>query len=198
MSITKTNSIALKIAIGLIGVAFAFALLFGSVIPAHAALTQSQIDAIISLLQSFGADQATINNVQTSLSGGTPTTGGSTSTASVCPYTWSTNLTTGSAGADVLALQKFLNSDSATQIASSGIGSAGQESDYFGSLTKAAVAKFQNKYASEILTPVGLSAGTGYLGASSRAKANSLCSSAPTTGGDTTQRVETPQQHRLL
>ena len=185
MSITKTNSIALKIAIGLIGVAFAFALLFGSVIPAHAALTQSQIDAIISLLQSFGADQATINNVQTSLSGGTPTTGGSTSTASVCPYTWSTNLTTGSAGADVLALQKFLNSDSATQIASSGIGSAGQESDYFGSLTKAAVAKFQNKYASEILTPVGLSVGTGYLGASSRAKANSLCSSAPTTGGDT-------------
>lgn len=37
-----------------------------------AALTQSQIDAIVSLLQSFGADQATINNVQTAL-GGTPT-----------------------------------------------------------------------------------------------------------------------------
>ena len=41
-----------------------------------AALTQTQIDAIVTLLQSFGADAATIANVQTSLSGGTPTGGG--------------------------------------------------------------------------------------------------------------------------
>lgn len=186
MSIIKSNSIVTKIAIGAIGAAFVLGLLFVAAVPAQAALTTSQVDAIISLLTSFGADTATIDNVRVSLTGGTPTTGG-TSTASVCPYTWSTSLTTGSAGADVMALQKFLNSDSATQIATSGVGSAGNETSSFGSLTKAAVAKFQNKYASEVLAPVGLSVGTGYFGASSRVKANALCSSSSsTTGGDTT------------
>ena len=183
MSIITKSNIATKLAIGAIAVAFVFGFMFTAA-PAQAALTTSQVDAIVSLLQSFGADAATIANVQTSLTGGTPTTpSGGGSTASVCPYTWSTSLNSGSSGADVMALQKFLNSDSATMIASSGVGSAGSETDYFGGLTVAAVAKFQNKYASEVLTPVGLSAGTGYFGSSSRAKANSLCAvaSTPTT-----------------
>ena len=190
MSITK-SSIATKLAIGAIGVAFVFGLMFASTVPAQAALTTSQVDAIISLLQSFGADATTIANVQASLTGGTPTTGGGTSTASVCPYTWSTSLTSGSSGADVMALQKFLNSDSATTIASSGVGSAGNETDYFGSLTKAAVVKFQDKYASEVLTPVGLSVGTGYFGSSSRAKANALCAVATTPTTPTTPETPT-------
>ena len=178
-----TNSIATKLAIGVIAVAFFFGLMLSTAAPAQAALTTSQVDAIISLLQSFGADAATIANVQTSLTGGTPSTPSGGSTASVCPYTWSVSLDSGSSGADVMALQKFLNSDSATQIASSGVGSPGSETDYFGGLTKSAVAKFQDKYASEVLTPVGLSAGTGFFGSSSRAKANSLCAvaSTPTT-----------------
>ncbi|HJO89575.1 MAG TPA: hypothetical protein QF620_00135, partial [Candidatus Paceibacterota bacterium] len=184
MSLTKSNSIATKIAIGVIGVAFVFGLLFAAATPAQAALTQSQVDSIIALLESFGADAATVANVKVSLAGGTPT--GTTSTASVCPHTWSTSLTSGSSGADVKALQQFLNSDSATQIASSGVGSAGNETDFFGGLTKAAVIKFQDKYASEVLAPVGLSAGTGYFGSSSRAKANALCSTASTTTDDTT------------
>ncbi|MFQ5788224.1 MAG: peptidoglycan-binding protein, partial [Thermodesulfobacteriota bacterium] len=190
MSFTKSNSIAFKIAIGVMGVAFAFALLFGSVTQAQAALTTSQVDAIISLLESFGADAATINNVRVSLAGGTPTTTGGGSSASVCPFTWSTSLTSGSSGADVKALQQFLNADSDTQIASSGVGSAGSETDFFGSLTKAAVIKFQDKYASDVLTPVGLSAGTGYFGSSSRAKANALCSTAPTTTTDDTTTTD--------
>ena len=191
MSIIKSNSIALKIAIGLIGIAFAFALLFGSASSANAAaLTQSQIDAIIALLESFGADQSVVDNVNASLTGSTPTT--TTSTASVCPHTWATDLTSGSAGADVKALQQFLNSDSATQVASSGVGSAGSETDFFGSLTTGAVIKFQDKYAADVLTPVGLSAGTGYFGPSSRAKANSLCSTAaPTTTTTTTDDTTT-------
>lgn len=44
----------------------------------------------------------------------------------------------------------------------------------FLSLTKAAVIRFQEKYASEILKPLGLEGGTGFFGPQSRAKANEL------------------------
>jgi hypothetical protein len=84
------------------------------------------------------------------------------------------DLSLGSNGADVLELQKLLNSDPQTRVATYGVGSPGQETDYFGNLTHNAVIRFQNKYASEILAPVGLTSGTGYFGPSTRAKANEL------------------------
>lgn len=75
-------------------------------------------------------------------------------------------LSFGSSGNDVKYLQIFLNSDPSTSI-----GNSGQETTYFGSMTKAAVGKFQIKY--------GLVSGTsdpgyGIVGPKTRAKINSL------------------------
>lgn len=84
------------------------------------------------------------------------------------------DLRMGATGTDVAALQRFLNSDVDTRVAASGAGSPGNETNYFGPATHAAVIKFQNKYRADILTPVGLSTGTGYVGPSTRAKITSL------------------------
>lgn len=78
----------------------------------------------------------------------------------------------GDKGADVLFLQRFLNSDLDTVIAWSGAGSPGFEIDRFGPLTRAAVHKFQKKYASEIL--YAGQASTGYVGPKTLRKLNIL------------------------
>jgi hypothetical protein len=98
-----------------------------------------------------------------------------TAAASPCPYQWMSGLNVGSLGEGVMKLQQFLNSDPLTRIASVGPGSPGQETTRYGALTKIAVSKFQEKYASDILLPNGLSAGTGKFGLSTRTKVNSLC-----------------------
>jgi hypothetical protein len=80
------------------------------------------------------------------------------------------DLTLGSKGAAVKALQQFLNG-AGYKIAASGAGSPGNETEYFGSLTKAALAKFQ--------AANGISPATGYFGAITRAKLSSLSVVAP-------------------
>jgi len=120
-----TNNVAIRVAAAVVGFAMVVSALFGVAAPANAALTEAQIQSILSLLSSFGADQTTINNVNASLRG-QPTTPTTPSTpAGVCPYVWSATLQQGSTGADVMKLQQFLNSMSDTQVSASGAGSAG-------------------------------------------------------------------------
>lgn len=137
-----------------------------------AGLTQSQIDAIIGLLQSFGADQTTINNVNSALTG-----------APVIPpsavwcHDFNVNLKIGDKGSEVEALQIVLQKKEGFDIPHLMLPVVREAT--FEEETAAAVSGFQQKYASEILTPLGLKYGTGFVGKATRAKLNALygCSS---------------------
>lgn len=104
-----------------------------------------------------------------------------TSTTGQFCYTWTTNLSVGSSGPDVNALGKALELQGFTipDYAYSGIDGSLNYGDY----VAAAVTGFQQKYASEILTPNGLSYGTGFVGPSTRAKLNQLYGCGTSGGG---------------
>ena len=146
------------------------------------AQTSAELQAQITALT------AQLAALQTQLSGSTTTTTTGTGTvpAACVGITFSRNLTMGAVGTDVKCMQALLNTDAATQVAASGVGSAGFETLTFGGLTKVAVIKFQNKYAAEVLTPVGLTKGTGFVGAATRAKLNALLAGGTTTTTTTT------------
>ena len=100
------------------------------------------------------------------------------------------NLFLGSRGEDVFQLQKTLNKSLETQIANTGPGSPGQETSYFGSLTKNAVIRLQNKFKAEVLVPVGLSQGTGFVGPRTLLKLNQLVFSPKSVSGWLDKPVE--------
>ncbi len=77
------------------------------------------------------------------------------------------NLKYGDSGSQVELLQSWLAKDAE-------IYPAGIVSGWFGPLTKEAVIRFQEKYASEILSPWGLKSGTGFVGETTREKLNAL------------------------
>ena len=91
----------------------------------------------------------------------TPTTGTSTPITVLCEI--NRTLTVGSVGEDVRCLQRYLNSAGFT-LAFTGPGSLGNETAYFGNLTKQAVIRWQEVNASTVLVPLGLSSGTGVWG----------------------------------
>ena len=102
------------------------------------------------------------------------------STTSSTGFTFTRNLQVGATDSEVIQVQKFLNSHGAV-IASTGAGSPGNESSYFGAKTKAAVIKWQKAN--------GVSPASGYWGPLTRAKANALgggSTTGGTTGGTTT------------
>ncbi len=168
---------------GFVGLTTGLMMIGGTALSASAQTAGELAAQINSLLATITSLQAQLNTLQ----------GGTTTTTTVSGYTFTRNLKLGMTGEDVRQLQMAMNADTATAVAFSGVGSAGSETTYFGGLTKAAVIKFQNKYASEVLTPVGLSAGTGYVGPSTRDKLNSMSTTvtAPVTTPVTTTPVAT-------
>jgi len=87
-------------------------------------------------------------------------------------FQFSSTLQVGSEGKEVEELQKCLAKDPSVY-------PEGEITNYFGNLTKQAIIRFQEKYASDILEPLGLSSGTGKVGNSTIEKLNEICFSAP-------------------
>jgi ABC-type transport system substrate-binding protein len=83
-------------------------------------------------------------------------------------FQFKSNLSPGSEGDEVTELQECLAKDSSVY-------PEGEITSYFGPKTKAAVIKFQEKYAEDVLAPYGLTSGTGEVKQSTRAKLNELC-----------------------
>lgn len=169
---TIAKDFASKASIAFVAAAMIFSMFAPSVKADTTADLQAQINQLLAQIASLQTDVADSSGA------------GSTSGASFCPYTWTRDLSAGATGADVMKLQQFLNSDADTRVAATGAGSVGMETETFGPATAAAVSKFQVKYRAEILSPNGLVNPTGYFGASTRNKANSLCATAVVTPDD--------------
>lgn len=92
-----------------------------------------------------------------------------------CSITLTANLKRGMRHPQVVQLQQLLNKYPQTTVATTGAGSAGMETDFFGPATHNAVVKFQNLHASDVLTPAGLSVGNGNVFALTRAVLNQIC-----------------------
>ncbi len=83
-------------------------------------------------------------------------------------------LTMGSKGDDVQLLQRFLNSDSRTQVTGDGVESYGNETNVFSLLTKNGVRAFQRLYAADVLRPAKIAAPTGIFGPLTAKKVRAL------------------------
>ncbi len=75
-------------------------------------------------------------------------------------YIFNNNLELNSTGEDVRQLQIYLNNNGFT-VSETGVGSKGNESTFYGQKTVQAVKKLQEAHRGEILTPNGLTNGTG-------------------------------------
>lgn len=117
----------------------------------------SQIQAEISRLQARIA--SILNNKEISVPG---------PSFSIDCLRLTDNLYYGLKNQEVSCLQKFLKSQGAD------VYPEGLITGYFGELTRSAVARFQEKYKFDILSPLGLNYGTGFVGSATLSKINEL------------------------
>jgi hypothetical protein len=118
-----------------------------------------------------------------------PASASTASTASATKVFFLTTLKLGSTGGEVTLLKIILNSDTSTALIPK------NSTNVFDLATQDAVNKFQEKYASEILAPSGLTQGVGQVGPSTRKKLNSIINailaSAQSANASTTNGLST-------
>ena len=147
-------------------------MLGGSIAPVYG-LTMAELEAQIADLQAlllqYQAQLATLE-------------GGTTATPAAYTgipdgFTFQNALKYGMTNDEVKYLQIILKAEIGAPTYPTTVGATG----YFGSITKASVIAFQEKFASAILASWGLTKGTGYVGQTTRAKLNSLLSASVVT-----------------
>ncbi len=146
---------------------FIFALIIGALIMPRLSLAatpaeiQAQINAIMAQIKQLQAQLAELQG----------------QTSGWC-HDFSTNLRMENSGTEVAALKTALRKENFDPKDES----RNEYEEWFGESTAAAVSGFQQKYADEILTPLGFKYGTGYVGKTTRAKLNKLygCGIVPT------------------
>lgn len=144
----------------IVGALLSIGILVSPLFTQAASLTDTQVQAILTLLNAFGADQSTINNVQTALNGGTPII----EKRAFC-HNFNNDITVGNKGDEIVALKTALH-------IANGTFEPLDIPSVFNEDTAATVVSFQAKY--------GIRQ-TGYVGPLTRAKLNKLY------GCDTTQ-----------
>ena len=153
----------------------------GGLVSVQAAeLTPVQVQAVITLLESFKADPAAIRAVTAALAAPVVAPDGH------LDCSLDTNLGVGASGSQVVTLQHMLKLD----------GEAVTITGTFDPQTVAAVKAYQAKHVAEILTPNGLTAPTGYVGPATRARLNhSIVLCIP--GGVASTATTTPRVYTL-
>lgn len=111
-----------------------------------------------------------------------------TSTATTSPVLFVSDLKLGSTSDEVMRLQQFLNTHD-FPLADIGVGSYGQETSYFGQLTKNALIQFQQYFAQDILTPLGLTSGTGNFYTSTRTFVNTILLSEKNSPSESNKQI---------
>jgi len=133
---------------------------------------QSEYAALLAMGATAQANQLKAQYSWLFANGTTTTTSSAVKTSPVFSA-FTRSLHTGTQGSDVTRLQHFLNAQG-FEVASSGPGSLGNETDYFGALTKSALEKFQTANASVILSPAGLKVATGIFGLYTMSAVNAI------------------------
>lgn len=149
----KIMKLKSKLFAGVVGASMVLSMV---AVPASAQTTAELTAQINSLL-------AMIAQLQAQIAGGASTGGAS--------MMFTTDLTLGSKGAEVTALQQWLVSKGYLTMP------AGVAMGYFGTLTQSALAKYQAE--------AGISPAAGYFGPITRAKVNAMASTGGSTGGTT-------------
>jgi len=161
-----------KIFAGVTAVTCSVMMIGGSALPAFAATSAAELEAMIANLMAQLQD---LQDQYTDLVGEEVDTPASSYDGIPDGFTFDNALYYGMDNTEVQYMQIILKDKVGAPTYPDTVGATG----YFGSITKASVIEFQEMYADDILAVYGLTAGTGYVGSTTRAKLNEILADAP-------------------